>query len=41
MDEVTQCREQRGGKVTDGLGRIRGNLGGFLMESHPRRRREP
>lgn len=26
-------KERRGGKVTDGLGRIRANLGGFLLET--------
>lgn len=26
-------KERRGGKVTDGLGQIRANLGGFLLET--------
>lgn len=33
--------DQRGGKVTDGLVGLEGNLGGFLMETQPRiKRRE-
>lgn len=33
MERCMQYEERRGGKVTDGLGRIRGNLGGFLLET--------